>query len=128
MGKRLCNGDFSFLSMPLVLSIKDQSRLPKSLLIGNRCLDRVLFCLKPFNCNDFSLKLRIRKYYVSSQPFLCKNLKSSFPRKLNWLHLQHQSATCFAQPVVFNQIIDKNLLRIVTLLLYSNKINSLNSE
>ena len=30
--------------------------------------------------------------------------------------------------VVVNQIVDKNPLRIVTLFMYSNKINSLNSE
>ena len=32
MGKRLCNADFSFLSMPLVSSVKNQSKRPKSLL------------------------------------------------------------------------------------------------
>ena len=29
-GKRLCNGDFSFLPMPLVLSVNDQSELQKA--------------------------------------------------------------------------------------------------
>ena len=57
MGKRLCNGDFSFLPMLLVSSVKDQSKLPKSLLVGSQCLDRVMLCLKPFDFNDFSLKL-----------------------------------------------------------------------
>ena len=41
MGKRLCDEDFSFLTMPLVSSIKDQSKLPKRLLLGGQCLDRV---------------------------------------------------------------------------------------
>ena len=57
MGERLCNADFSFLSMPLVSSVKNQSKLPKSLLVGGQCLDGVTFCLKPFDFNDFSLKL-----------------------------------------------------------------------
>ena len=56
MGKRLCNGDFSFLSMPLVSSVTNQSKLPKSLLVGGQCLDRVKFCLKPIDFNDFSLR------------------------------------------------------------------------
>ena len=57
MGKKLCNGDFSFLPIPLVSSVKDQSKLPKSLLLGDQRLDRVIFCLKPFDFNDFRLKL-----------------------------------------------------------------------
>ena len=55
MGERLCNGDFSFLPMPLVSSVKNQSKLPKSLPVGSHCLDRVVFNLKPFELNDFSL-------------------------------------------------------------------------
>ena len=55
MGKRLCEGDFSFLPMPLVSSVKDQPKLPESLLVGGHCLDRLMFCLKPFDFNDFSL-------------------------------------------------------------------------
>ena len=45
MEKRLCNGDFSFLAMPLVSSVKDQSKLPKSLFVGGQRLDRVMFHL-----------------------------------------------------------------------------------
>ena len=68
MGKRLCNGDSS---MTLVSSVKDQSKLPKSLLVGGQCLDRVMFCLKPFDFNDFSLKLT--KYVMfSNSHFLVK--------------------------------------------------------
>ena len=59
MGKRLFKSDFSFLPMPLVSMVKNQFKLPKSLLVGGRCLDRVMFCLKPFDFNDFSLKLTI---------------------------------------------------------------------
>ena len=57
MGEKLCNGDLSFLPMPLVSSVTDQSKLLKSLLVGGQCLDRVMFCLKPFDFNDFNLKL-----------------------------------------------------------------------
>ena len=56
MGKRLCNGDFSFLPMPLVSSVKNQSELPKSLLVGDQCLDGLMLCLKPFEFTDFSLR------------------------------------------------------------------------
>ena len=55
MGKRLCKCDLSFLPMPLVSSIKNQPKLPKSLLVGGQCLDRVTFCLKPF---DFMISVR----------------------------------------------------------------------
>ena len=77
----LCNCDFSFLPMPLVLRIKNQSKLPKSLLVGDQCLDRVMFCLKPFDFHDSSLKLTECLTFPKS--YLCeKTLKSSFPRKL----------------------------------------------
>ena len=52
MEGKLFNSDLSFL--PLVFRVKDQSKLAKSLLDG---LDRVMFCLKAFDFNDFSLKL-----------------------------------------------------------------------
>ena len=69
MGKRLCNGDFSFLPMLLVSSVKDQSKLPKSLLVGGQCLDRVMFCLKPFDFTDFGLKLT--KYLMFCNSHFC---------------------------------------------------------
>ena len=47
----------TFHFMSVVLSVNDQSKLPKSLLIGGPCLNRVMFCLKPFDFNDFSFKL-----------------------------------------------------------------------
>ena len=71
MGKRLCISDFSFLPMPLVLSVKDQSKLPKTLLVGDHSLDRVIFRLKPFDCSDFSLKLK-KKFNVPSSHFCVK--------------------------------------------------------
>ena len=81
MGELVYNSDFSFLPMPLVSSIKDQSKLPKSLVVGGQVLDRVMFCLRPFDFNDFSLKLTKYLMFTNSH-FLCKSLKLSFPRKL----------------------------------------------
>ena len=69
MEKKLCNGDISLLPMPLVSSVKGQSKLPKSLLVGGQCLDRVMFCLKPFDFNDFSLKLT--KYLMFPDSHFC---------------------------------------------------------
>ena len=91
MGKRLCNGDFSFLPMPLVSSVKDQSKPPKSSLVGGQCLDSVIFCLKPFDFNDFSLKLTKYLMFPDSHFRVIK-----FPQKTQALHLQHLPATCFA--------------------------------
>ena len=51
----MCNGDFSVL--PLVSSVKYQSERPKSLLVGGQCFERVIICLKPFDSDDFNLKL-----------------------------------------------------------------------
>ena len=48
--------------MPLVSSVKDQSKLLKSLLVSGQCLDRVMFCLKSFDFSDFDLKLT--KYFI----------------------------------------------------------------
>ena len=42
MGKGLCDGDFSLLPMLLVSSVKNQSKLPKILLVGGQCLERVM--------------------------------------------------------------------------------------
>ena len=54
--------------MPLVSSVKDQSKLLKSLLVCGQSLNRVLFCLKPFDFNDFSLKLT--KYLVFPNSYI----------------------------------------------------------
>ena len=48
------NSDFSFLPMSPVSSLKDQSKPPKSLLVGGQCLDTVMSCLKPFDLNERS--------------------------------------------------------------------------
>ena len=71
MGKRLCNGDSAFLPMLLVSCVKDQ---PKSLLVDGQCLDRILFCLKPFDFNDFSLK-QTKYSLLPMVPQLSKCLK-----------------------------------------------------
>ena len=62
MGERPCNGDFSFLPMPLVSSVNNQSKLPKSLLVGDQCLDRVMFFLKSFG---FILESRVLVLMIS---------------------------------------------------------------
>ena len=69
MGERLCNGDFSFLPVPLVSSVNNQSKLPKGLLVGGQCLDRVMFRLKPFGSNHFRLKLT--KYLLFPNSHFC---------------------------------------------------------
>ena len=69
MGKKLYNGDFSFLPMTLVSSVKDQSKLPKSLLVGGQCLNRVMLCLRTFDFKDFSLKLT--KYLMFPNSNFC---------------------------------------------------------
>ena len=63
---------FHFLPMPLVSSVKNQCKLPKSLLVGDQCLDRVMFCLKPFDFNDFSLKLT--KYLMLPNSYFCEKI------------------------------------------------------
>ena len=55
--------------MPLVSSVKHQSKLPKSLLVGCQRLDRVMFCLRAFDFNDFSLKLT--KYLMLPNSHVC---------------------------------------------------------
>ena len=82
--------------MPLVSSVKNQSKLANSLLAGDQCLDRVMFCLKPFDFNNFSLKLT--KYLMFPYSYFCEKKKSEIelPQKTQALHLQHQSAMCFA--------------------------------
>ena len=53
----------SFLPMLLVSSIKYQSKLPKSLLVGVPCFNsNVTFHLKSADLNDFSLKLMKYSY------------------------------------------------------------------
>ena len=42
---KLCNGELSFMPMPLVSRVKNQSKLLKSFLAGVHCLDRVIFNL-----------------------------------------------------------------------------------
>ena len=55
--KKISNSDFSLLPVPLVSSIKYQSKLRNSLLADSQCLDRAIFCLQPTDFNNFSLKL-----------------------------------------------------------------------
>ena len=118
MGKRPCNGDFSVLPVPPVSSVKNQSKLPKSLLVGGQCLDRVMFCLKPFDFNGFSWK--IKKYSMFSNSYFSeKNLKLSFPRNLKPCICKTSLLRVLHDLVAVNQIVDKNPLRTVTLSLLS---------
>ena len=55
--------------MALVSGVKDQSKLPKSLLVGGQCLGRVIFYLKPFDFSDSSLKLT--KYLMFPNIHFC---------------------------------------------------------
>ena len=96
--------------MLLFSRVKNQSKLPKSLLVGGQCLDIVMFSLKPFDFDNFSLKLT--KYL---QPFLCKNMKSSFPRKLKPSICNTNLPRALHNLVAVNQIVDKHRLRIITL-------------
>ena len=49
--------------------VKDQFKLPKRLLVGGQCLGRLMFCPKPFDFNDFSLKLT--KYLMLPDSHFC---------------------------------------------------------
>ena len=100
--------------MTLVSSVKNKSKLPKSLLVSGHCFDRVNVLSKPFDFNDFSLKLT--KYLMlPNSHFLCKNLKSSFPRKIKPCICITSLPCALHNPVAVNQIVDKNSLRIATL-------------
>ena len=121
---RLCKYDFSFLPMPLVSSVKYQSKLPKSLLVGVHCFNRnVMFHRKSVDLNDFSLKLMKCMYLMlfCQKPIFVQKSGIKRLQKTQALHLQHQSALrnlvvvkSLYWPV--NHIIDKNPPR-----LYSNK-------
>ena len=93
MEKRLCNGNFSFLPMLLVSSVKDNLNDQTSVLLGGQRLDRVMFCPRSFDFNDFSLKLT--KYLMFLTAIFVLKSEIELPRKTQALHLQHQSATCF---------------------------------
>ena len=54
---------FHFCLFLLVSRVKDQSELRKRLFVGGQCLNRVMFCLKQIDFNDFSLKLA--KYFLT---------------------------------------------------------------
>ena len=88
-------------------------------------MDRVMFCLKPFDVNDFRHKFETDEIFnVSQQPFLCKNLKLHFPTKLKPCIFNISLHRALLTLVVVNQIVDNNSLRIATSLLHSNKIIS----
>ena len=53
----------------IVSGIKYKSKLPKGLLVDCQCFDRVKFCLKVSDFNDFSLKLA--KYLMFPNSHFC---------------------------------------------------------
>ena len=126
MGKQLYNDEFLCLPMPLVSSVKNQSKLPPgSLLVGGQCLDRVTFCLKPFQFNDFNLKLR--KYLMFSNRHFCvKNLKSSFPRKPKPCICNTSLPPALHNLDAVNRIVDK--IPLDNSNSFTSKINTLNCE
>ena len=89
-GERPCNDDFSYLPMPPVSRVKDQSKLPKSLLVGGQCFNRVMTLIAS----------------VFNVSFLCKKSKIELFQKTQVLHLQHQSATCFAKTCRYQSMND----------------------
>ena len=86
-----------------------------------------MFCLKQFDLNDFSLKLT--KYLMFPNSYFCVKSEIEFPQKTQLVGICNISLPrALHNLVVVNQIVDKYPLRIVTLLLHINKINSRNSE
>ena len=87
-----------------------------------------MFSLKPFDFNDFSLKLT--KYLMLPNSHFLYKSEIDLPQETQQVAL----ATSVCLPCTLhklaavNQIVDKNPLRMVSLLLYSNKIISMNSE
>ena len=63
---------FHFLPIPLVSSVKNQSNLPKGLIVDDHCLDRVMFYLKAFDFIDFSLILT--KYLMFPGSYFCEKV------------------------------------------------------
>ena len=84
------------------------------------CLDRVIFHLKPFDLNDFSLKLT--KYLMFPNSHFCLKIwNRAFPENSSSCICNTSVPRALHNLVVANQMVDKNPLRIVALLLYSNK-------
>ena len=84
------------LPMLLGSSIKYQSKLPESLLVDGQCLDRVIFCPKPFDFNDLSLKLA--KYLMFPKSHSCVKIRNGTSRKHKATVCNtsvHQCAVCF---------------------------------
>ena len=107
--------------MLVVSNVKNQSKLPKSLLVGGQCLNRVIFCLKPFDLNDFSWKLT--KYLLFPKSSFCEKSEIELPRKLKPCICNTSLPRALHSLVAVNQMVDKKPLRIVSLLLYSDKIS-----
>ena len=90
----MCPPNNVLLKQPSLNRVKDQSKLPKSLLVGGQCLDRVMFCLRSFDFNEFSLTFT--RYLMLLTAIFVKNSEIEPPQKSQTFHLKHQSATRFA--------------------------------
>ena len=68
--------------MPLVSSVKDQSKLPKSLLVGGQCLDRVLLCHSLLENVTFNIFLvnRVIEPLVGSKMAITLSVNSPIDR------------------------------------------------
>ena len=118
--------------MLLVSSVKNRYKVPKSLLVGGQCLDRVMLCLKSFDFNDFSLKLT--KYLMFPNSHFCVKIwNRASPENSTSCICNTSLPRALHNVAAVNQIVDKNPLRSVTLSLTKsiywalNKLSQFNS-
>ena len=64
--------------MPLVSSVNLNFQ-KINLSVGGQCLDRIMLCLKPFDFNDFSLKLTKNSMFAKSH--FCVKSEIELPQK-----------------------------------------------
>ena len=76
---------FHFYQWRQVSSVKNQSKPFKRLLVGHQCLDRVILGPKPFDFNDFCLKLI--KYLIFPKSFFFEKSEIELPQKTQTLRL-----------------------------------------
>ena len=97
---------------------------------GGQYLERVMFFLKLFDFYDFTLKLTKYLMFPNSHfsVKICNRASPESSKTPSCICSSSSLPCALHNMAVVNQIIDKNPLRTVPLLPYSNKINSLNSE
>ena len=62
-----------------------------------------MFCLKPLDLNNFSLKLM--KYLMFPNSHFCVKSEIELPQKTQALHLQHQSPSALHDLVVVKSLV-----------------------